>query len=395
MKKIAVFILSMIMMTAIVMVCPLAQSNVADLADNSNVLVVYFSCTKTTEGVAKNIQKVLGSELYEIEPLVPYTAADLNYNDPSSRANQEQNNTEARPEILGAVDIEKYNAIFIGYPIWHGKAPKIIYTFLEKYDFSGKMLIPFCTSGSSGIGGSENEIHALAPKAKWMEGKRFSGSSSEATVKAWTDTIQLPEPNPTANPEMTICNDIVTVNNAPDNSTLIVAFYKEKLLVSVKVAKGNGTITENISDQAANTDLVKAFLWNTTAMKPLCEAQRIRSEQQEMRQIKVASTDYEIVYTLNDSQAANDLYAQLPFTIEVENFGSNEKVFYPPQKLNTANTPLASGGKGKLAYYAPWGDVVMFYDSFSENRSLYELGEIVAGAENIENLTGTITISAK
>lgn len=87
MKKIAVFILSMIMMTAIVMVCPLAQSNVADLADNSNVLVVYFSCTKTTEGVAKNIQKVLGSELYEIEPLVPYTAADLNYNDPSSRAN--------------------------------------------------------------------------------------------------------------------------------------------------------------------------------------------------------------------------------------------------------------------------------------------------------------------
>ena len=156
-EKKAVFILSMIMMTAIVMVCPLAQSNVADLADNSNVLVLYFSCTKTTEGVAKNIQKVLGSELYEIEPLVPYTAADLNYNDPSSRANQEQNNTEPRPEILGAVDIEKYNAIFIGYPIWHGKAPKIIYTFLEKYDFSGKMLIPFCTSGSSGIGGSENE----------------------------------------------------------------------------------------------------------------------------------------------------------------------------------------------------------------------------------------------
>lgn len=251
-----------------------------------------------------------------------------------------------------------------------------------------------CTSGGSGISGSENEIHALAPQANWMDGKRLSGGSSEADVKAWTDTISLPEPKPAGKPEMTIRSNIVTVNNAPEDSILIVAFYKEKILVSVKVTKGGGTMTENISDQSVNTDLVKAFLWNTNTLKPLCEAQRIGNEPQELRQMKVASKDFEMIYALNESRAADDLYAQLPLAIEVQNFGSNEKIFYPPQKLNTDNTPPASGGRGKLAYYAPWGDVVMFYGSFSETSSLYELGEIVSGAENIEKLTGTITISA-
>lgn len=112
----------------------------------------------------------------------------------------------------------------------------------------------------------------------------------------------------------------------------------------------------------------------------------------ESTQIAVTCGDLQVVYALNDSPAAQSLLSQLPLTVEVENFSTNEKVFYPPQELDTTNTPLAEGGAGTLAYYAPWGDVVLFYDSFSANGSLYELGEAVSGAEGISQMTGTITV---
>lgn len=112
----------------------------------------------------------------------------------------------------------------------------------------------------------------------------------------------------------------------------------------------------------------------------------------ETNQISVTCGDTQVVYELNDSPAAQSLLSQLPLTVEVENFSTNEKVFYPPQELDTSDTPLAEGGAGTLAYYAPWGDVVLFYDSFSANGSLYELGEAVSGAEDISQMTGTITV---
>ena len=114
----------------------------------------------------------------------------------------------------------------------------------------------------------------------------------------------------------------------------------------------------------------------------------------ESAQIAVTCGDLQVVYALNDSPAAQSLLSQLPLTVEVEDFSTNEKVFYPPQELDTANTPLAEGGAGTLAYYAPWGDVVLFYDSFSANSSLYELGEAVSGAENIGQMSGAITVAA-
>lgn len=110
--------------------------------------------------------------------------------------------------------------------------------------------------------------------------------------------------------------------------------------------------------------------------------------------ITVQSGDIVIPFALSDSQAAKDLLAQLPLEIEVENFSSNEKIFYPPEKLDTTNAPIAEGGTGTLAYYAPWGDVVMFYDSFSSNGSLYQLGKAVSGAGQIGGLSGTIRITA-
>ena len=112
----------------------------------------------------------------------------------------------------------------------------------------------------------------------------------------------------------------------------------------------------------------------------------------ETNQISVTCGDTQVVYELNDSPAAQSLLSQLPLTVEVEDFSTNEKVFYPPQELDTSDTPLAEGGAGTLAYYAPWGDVVLFYDSFSANSSLFELGEAVSGAEDISQMTGTITV---
>lgn len=149
------------------------------------VLVAYFSCTNTTRGVAENIRNQIdGADIYRIIPAVEYTAADLNYNT-DCRANREQNDPTARPEITGSVlNIEQYNVVFIGYPIWWGQAPKIIYTFLESYDydFDGVTIIPFCTSGSSGIGSSATNLHSLAPSASWKAGKRVNANNPTSDI---------------------------------------------------------------------------------------------------------------------------------------------------------------------------------------------------------------------
>lgn len=158
----------------------------------SRVLVAYFSATNTTAGVAKNIADGIGADIYEITPETPYTSADLNYNDKKSRSTVEMNNADARPAIAGSVDnIEQYDVIFLGYPIWWGEAPRIIDTFLESYDFSGKTIVPFCTSASSGVGSSVSNIRKLAGNATWTDGHRFSGSDSADTIMKWVDSLGL------------------------------------------------------------------------------------------------------------------------------------------------------------------------------------------------------------
>lgn len=125
---------------------------------------------------------------------------------------------------------------------------------------------------------------------------------------------------------------------------------------------------------------------------PSEDADAIKQEVANMR-ISVKSEEYEIIYELNDSKAAKELYAQLPLTTEVEPFSNNEMTFYP-EKLDVADAPFSDGEPGSLSYYAPWGDVVMFYAPCAPNSSLYELGKAIVGAEYIENLSGTITVSA-
>ena len=117
-------------------------------------------------------------------------------------------------------------------------------------------------------------------------------------------------------------------------------------------------------------------------------------EQALSRRILVQFGEDTVVYELNDSTAADSLYEQLPLTIEVEDYSTNEKIFYPPEELDTSNSPMAQGGAGTLAYYAPWGDVVMFYGDYGENSSLFELGQAVLGGELVSEMSGTITIEA-
>lgn len=115
---------------------------------------------------------------------------------------------------------------------------------------------------------------------------------------------------------------------------------------------------------------------------------------QAARQIAVQFDGGAVIYTLNDSAAAESLLEQLPLTIGVEDYSTNEKIFYPPQALDTSDTPAAQAGAGTLAYYAPWGDVVMFYGDYRPNSSLYELGQVVSGGELVGQMTGTVTIEA-
>lgn len=161
-------------------------------AQEHRVLVAYFSATKTTEGVAEQIASGLNADLYEIVPVDPYTDADLDYHDSNSRTTIEMNDPDARPEISGAVEnMEQYDIVFIGYPIWWGEAPRILSTFMECYDFSGKTIVPFCTSGSSGIGSSTDSLEQLTNDAHWLPGMRFSGDDSQDTIMEWVNSLGL------------------------------------------------------------------------------------------------------------------------------------------------------------------------------------------------------------
>ena len=172
-------------------------------------LVAYFSATNHTKGIAEQIAEITGADLYEITPAIPYTSADLNYSDRSTRATVEQNDTNARPAISGTVaNMERYKVVFLGYPIWWGQAPRIISTFLESYDFSGKIIVPFCTSGSSPIGFSASNLHFLASGADWRDGRRFAAGSSRASVEEWITGLNLPLNEQSGTPEVYFTSDI-------------------------------------------------------------------------------------------------------------------------------------------------------------------------------------------
>lgn len=154
----------------------------------NRILVAYFSATGTTEQIARQAAKILRADLFEIVPKEPYTEDDLAYNT-GGRADQEQNNPNARPAISSNVeDMSRYDTVLLGYPIWHGQAPRIISAFLESYDFSGKTILPFCTSHSNGIGSSADNLRGLcSDSTKWLKGQRFGSASAKEEIAAWLD----------------------------------------------------------------------------------------------------------------------------------------------------------------------------------------------------------------
>ena len=163
-------------------------------ASDNDTLVIYFSRTGNTEKIAEYLIDITNADSYVIEAAVPYSDADIKYQDDNCRANKEQNDKTVRPEIANPIDsIDSYDTIFLGYPIWWGQEPRIIDTFLESYDFSDKTVIPFCTSASSGIATSEKNIKELVPIGNQLEGRRFSSGATKEDVKAWYDTLPLNE----------------------------------------------------------------------------------------------------------------------------------------------------------------------------------------------------------
>ena len=169
------------------------DENITKMNENSKTLVVYFSQTGTTEKIAVHIADTLDADIFEILPKIPYTSEDINYNNPSSRATKEQSDSSIRPAILNVIEnLDDYDSIILGYPIWHGQAPKIIYTFLETYDFSDKAIIPFCTSHSSGIGSSVSNLKSVVSSStKWFEAKRFGQNTSNLLIEEWIESLSI------------------------------------------------------------------------------------------------------------------------------------------------------------------------------------------------------------
>lgn len=170
------------------------ENTTDDVVIDDNVekktLVVVFSATGTTKEVAEMIVDITGADLYEITAVEPYTDEDLSYNNKESRATIEQNDPAVRPEISGdTLDLSAYDKVFIGYPIWFGQAPRIMDSFVESYDFEGITIIPFCTSGSSDIGNSDDILKENAGSGNWLEGRRFPGGIAQSDVKDWIDSL--------------------------------------------------------------------------------------------------------------------------------------------------------------------------------------------------------------
>ena len=153
-------------------------------------LVAYFSATGTTARAARAISDAIGADLYEIAPAEPYTSADLNWNDRASRSSREMDDESCRPAIAGTVsNMDAYDTVFVGFPVWWYVEPRIIDTFLESYDFSGKTVVPFATSGGSGLGRAPQRMQQIAAGSTVTGGKLLNGRQSADALRAWAESL--------------------------------------------------------------------------------------------------------------------------------------------------------------------------------------------------------------
>lgn len=175
------------LLSVLIVVCAIFSNAKAD-ETNDKILVAYFSATGNTKSVAEKLASAINADLFEIVPEQVYTSEDLNWRNSQSRSSIEMGDRASRPAIASKIDnISQYKIVFVGSPIWWGREPSIMDTFVESYDFSGKMIIPFVTSGSSGIGDYGANLQSLAPNAKVLTGKRFPTDVSAEELKNWAN----------------------------------------------------------------------------------------------------------------------------------------------------------------------------------------------------------------
>ncbi len=212
-------------------------------ATENKILVAYFSCTGNTKPIAEYAAQILKADLYEIIPQEPYTEEDLAYYT-NGRADREQNNPDARPAISGSIEnMAQYDTVLIGYPIWHGQAPRIISTFLESYDFSQKTILPFCTSHSSEIGSSDTNLHPLAEAAKWLDGRRFAADTSKEDIRMWLEERKMTPVSTGKTGEFNFETRTVMLNSGyemPINGLGTYSLQGEECIDSVKAALRSG-----------------------------------------------------------------------------------------------------------------------------------------------------------
>ena len=193
-KNIYIIILLLLALTG----CISKKDNNKDENDvkkyNNNAVVLYFSATGTTKKIAEKIAEELNSDIVEIIPEIEYKSEDLNYNS-DCRANREQNDVNARPKIKNKIDISRYDIIYLGYPIWWGTTPKIILTLIDTYDFTNKIIVPFCTSGSTDITSSVNDLRNYNPNLNIKDGKRFSLNDNDKNIKSFLDDNKIENTN--------------------------------------------------------------------------------------------------------------------------------------------------------------------------------------------------------
>jgi len=168
------------------------ETEVKPMTKNQKTLVAYFSATGTTRQVAENLSRAAGADIYEIKPAVPYTDADLNWRDSQSRSSVEMNDKTSRPEMAADnFSVKEYDTVCLGFPIWWGTAPHVVETFLEKHDFAGKTIILFATSGSSGMGNTDQDLKpSVDASATIIKGKILNGNPSVEELKAWVETFK-------------------------------------------------------------------------------------------------------------------------------------------------------------------------------------------------------------
>ena len=432
MKKKSILWMNLLLVFALTagLVLPTVNVNAASKSKKKKVLIVYFSATGNTKSAAKKIKKATGGTLYRIKAAQPYTEADLNYNDDNCRANIEQEDGSVRPKINGKVkNISKYDVIFIGYPIWWSKEPMIIRTFLESYDLTGKKVVPFCTSGGSGISGSMKGVKAAARGAKVQKGKDLTDMSYKG-VKKWAEKIINTEDNSTNNQNNSMDETSMTLK-VNDKEIEIIIYdtevgkdisgrlpYKAKVSNSgidlcgdagkgikfsdteltrksnagdIMYIKNGNYFSIFLTDYNNQNDAYKIgkiknkedteYLKNNTSTVTIEIIKNTNGEETGMGNNEFSKTiNTEInanIYTLKpeDNDTAKKLVTMLPVELNMTELNGNEKYYYLDGTLPSDSKNPGRIEKGDVMLYGN-NCLVVFYKSFNTSYSYTKIGHI-------------------